>query len=82
MTDKEQDKFLIKILKEILIELKDNAEYINRLYLTFMNRPADTAGFNDWMNRMNGGASREDVFAGFAGSQEWAGICSSYGILK
>ena len=28
------------------------------------------------------GTSREEVFQGFAGSDEWAGICAEYGILK
>ena len=59
-----------------------NEEYINRLYLTFMGRPADQGGFDYWMGQFAQGASREDVFNGFAGSAEWAEICSSYGILK
>ena len=47
-----------------------------------MNRPADQGGFDYWMGQFANGASRQDVFNGFAGSQEGAGICSSYGILK
>ena len=59
-----------------------NEEYVNRLYRTFMGREADPAGFADWVGQLNSGVSRESVFQGFAGSQEWAGICAEYGILK
>ena len=60
----------------------NNEEYVNRLYRTFMGREADPAGFADWVGQLNNGVSRESVFQGFAGSQEWAGICAEYGILK
>lgn len=60
----------------------DDAEYITRLYRTFMNREPDPAGFTDWATRLQNGATRQDVFDGFTGSQEWAGICADYGILK
>ncbi len=59
-----------------------DAEYVTRLYHTFMNREPDPAGFADWTGQLAAGASRESVFQGFAGSQEWAGICADYGILK
>lgn len=59
-----------------------NDEYVTRLYHTFMNREPDPAGFADWVGQLNNGASRESVFQGFAGSQEWASICAEYGILK
>ncbi len=47
-----------------------------------MNREPDSAGYNDWLNQLNNGASRESVFQGFAGSVEWSNICSEYGIVK
>lgn len=59
-----------------------DAEYVTRLYRTFMNREPDRGGFADWIGRLAAGASREEVFQGFAGSAEWAGICAEYGILK
>ena len=59
-----------------------NEEFVTRLYRTFMDREPDPAGFADWTGRLANGASREDVFQGFAGSVEWAGICADYGILK
>ena len=59
-----------------------NAEYVTRLYRTFMGREPDQAGFDNWMAALASGQSREFVFQGFAGSAEWAGICADYGILK
>ena len=60
----------------------DDAEYVKRLYRTFMGREYDQGGFDNWMNALASGQTREDVFRGFAGSQEWANICAEYGILK
>ena len=59
-----------------------NDEYVTRLYRTFMGREPDPAGFADWTGQLANGATRESVFQGFAGSAEWAAICSEYGILK
>lgn len=55
-------------------------DFIDMLYLTFMNRKADTSGRNAWLSYLNAGIDREKVFEGFANSSEYAGICSSYGI--
>ena len=67
-------------------EFKDknlsDEEFIKRLYKTFMDRDPDSAGFNDWKGRLANGASREDVFYGFANSTEFGNICASYGIVR
>ena len=60
----------------------DNDEYITRLYRTFMGREPDQGGFDYWMSRFDQGASRMDVFNGFAQSKEFGEICASYGILR
>ena len=59
-----------------------NAEYVNRLYRTFMGREADEAGFNAWVAQLDSGVSREEVFEGFAQSPEFTRICASYGIVR
>ena len=59
-----------------------NSEYVRRLYLTFMGREPDPAGYAYWMNRLNGGATREQVFYGFAGAPEFANICREAGIQR
>lgn len=60
----------------------DNHEFVDRLYLTFMNRKAGKEEFDYWLNEMNNGMPRENVFAGFAGSPEFESICADYGIIR
>lgn len=57
-----------------------NDEYIERLYLTFMDRPSEAAGKAYWMNEMNQGMTRETVLSRFAASDEFKGIMKEYGI--
>lgn len=59
---------------------KSNEEYVNDLYALFMGREKDDDGFNYWMNKLDSGASRLEVFSGFANSVEFYNICKSYGI--
>ncbi len=59
-----------------------DSEYVKRLYRTFMGREYDQGGFDYWIGRISDGASREEVFRGFADSAEWTQICAGYGILK
>lgn len=57
-----------------------NSHYVEVLYEAFMGRSSDEGGKSHWLNQLSSGVSREDVFNGFACSQEFNGICSSYGI--
>ena len=57
-----------------------NEDFVNYMYAAFFGREADEAGFNAWVDVLNGGGSYEDVFAGFSGSAEFANLCASYGI--
>ncbi|MCQ2534698.1 MAG: DUF4214 domain-containing protein [Clostridia bacterium] len=57
-----------------------NEAFVNYMYAAFFGRAADEAGFNAWVDVLNGGGSYEDVFAGFSGSAEFANLCASYGI--
>lgn len=59
---------------------KNNKDYVTDLYHLFMGREPDANGYNYWMSQLNSGKSREEIFAGFANSQEFYNICSSYGI--
>ena len=61
---------------------KDNDAYLKDLYMLFMGREPDESGYNDWMNKLNSGVSRLEVFAGFANSTEFYNICDSYGITS
>ena len=57
-------------------------DYVRMLYIVFMDRTADTAGLNYWMDFLNQGLSREYVYKGFAESTEFTNICKSYGIER
>ncbi len=57
-------------------------EYINALYLTFLNREADASGMAAWKAVLDSGLSRMHVFKGFAESQEFTVICDNYGIER
>ena len=59
-----------------------NGEFVRRLYLTFMDREPDQAGYDAWVAQLDGGTGREEVFRGFADSIEFARICASYGIIN
>jgi hypothetical protein len=55
-------------------------QWIDICYRTFLDRNADAAGRQDWLSQLATGASKYHVFAGFVGSDEFSGICDSYGI--
>lgn len=65
-------------------EFKDknlsDEEFVKTMYRVFMDREADGAGLNAWIEVLRSGQSREHVFNGFADSTEFHGICASYGI--
>ena len=58
----------------------DDDTYVNYLYRTMFGRDADSDGLSYWTSNLANGSSREQVFNGFVGSNEWAQICASYGI--
>ncbi len=47
-----------------------NAEFVTLLYNNVLHRAPDTAGYNDWMNGLAHGTSREDLLIGFSESLE------------
>ena len=65
---------------EFLDKKTDDDEYVKRLYRTFMGRDYDEDGLTYWKNQLADGVERNDVLLGFAGSPEFAEICSSCGI--
>ena len=58
-----------------------NEDFVKMLYLVFMDRSADKAGLNYWVDLLNQGVSREYVYKGFAESNEFQKICYSYDIM-
>lgn len=52
-----------------------NDEFVERLYLTFMDRGSDASGKAFWVSQLNNGASREEVVLGFTRSPEFHEKC-------
>ena len=66
--------------EEYMNKHTSNDQYVRTLYRTFLGREADQGGYNDWMNRLRNGTSRDSVMKGFANSAEFAKIMAKYGI--
>ncbi|MCQ2534177.1 MAG: DUF4214 domain-containing protein [Clostridia bacterium] len=59
-----------------------NEEYVERLYNMLLGRSSDSAGKEMWVNKLisGGDSAKNDLFYGFANSQEFYNLCSSYDI--
>ena len=58
----------------------DDSAFLDSLYRSMMDREADEEGKNYWMDKLANGASREEVFMGFAKSVEFNNLCKRYGV--
>lgn len=56
--------------------------FVERMYLTMLNRSSDSSGKAYWLDTLNSGFSRRYVLAKFVSSQEFTSICKSYGVVK
>ena len=71
------------ILSDEFTERKLNdSDYVDVLYRTFFDREADSEGKKTWMDKLDGGMSREYVLRGFVNSQEFQSLCDFYGIKR
>lgn len=59
----------------------DNATYVEKMYNMLLGRASDEEGKAYWVDALNNGADREEIFSGFANSQEFYNLCDSYGIF-
>ena len=66
--------------KEYKEKNTSDKQFVNDLYTMFMGREADSSGYDFWCARLNEGSSREDIFTGFANSEEFYNVCSDCGI--
>ena len=65
--------------EEFLNKGLNNVEYVKVLYRTFLGREADEAGLADWTGQLDRGEkTRDEIVAGFSGSQEFAAIMAQY----
>ncbi|MDR2591028.1 MAG: DUF4214 domain-containing protein [Oscillospiraceae bacterium] len=56
--------------------------FVETLYKALMGREPDSIGRTHWLNCLNSGLPREDVFSGFVNSPEFTRICESLGIIR
>ena len=59
---------------------KSDDEFVKDLYMMFVDREPEQAGYDYWMSKLSSGVSREEVFAGFSNSTEFINLCVGYGI--
>ena len=57
-----------------------NDEFLKTMYKAFFNREPDESGYNNWIQKLNSGVSREAVIAGFVNSYEFQNLCAKYNI--
>ncbi len=60
----------------------DNKELITRMYRTFMGREPDDNGMKFWLDSMDKGMTKQDVFDCFVKSPEFTQICKDYAIER
>ena len=57
-------------------------EFIKLLYSVLLGRDAGESEIANWMNQLQNGKTREEIFYGFAGSSEFGRICAENGIVR
>lgn len=65
---------------EFLSKQYNNEQYVKILYRTFLDREYEQEGLTYWVDKLNAGVTREEVFRGFARSPEFKCIMQEYGI--
>ena len=59
-----------------------NNEFVERCYLTMMDRSSDDGGRSYWLGLLASGKSRNFVLSGFVDSNEFTEICNRYNVNK
>lgn len=60
----------------------NNEEYVEILYSSIMGRECDGEGSVFWVYQLDNGMTRRRVLSDFLWSDEFTGICKSYGVTK
>lgn len=66
--------------KELNDKNLDDEEFVKILYKGLFDREADDVGLHDWINWLNSGKSRQEVFWGFTNSDEFHKLVNSFGL--
>ncbi len=68
--------------EEFLAKNMTNEEYVRIMYRAFFGRDADPEGLATWTDALATGWTKQEVFAGFANSNEFGVLCEQAGIVK
>ncbi len=68
--------------EEFLAKNMTNEEYVRIMYRAFFGRDADPEGLATWTNALATGWTKQEVFAGFANSNEFGVLCEQAGIVQ
>ena len=68
--------------KEFLNAKHSDEEFLNRAYLTMLDRKPDKNGKKYWLDKIKKGVSRDGVLKGFVDSNEFIKLCNDYGIER
>ena len=68
--------------EEFLAKNMTNEEYVRIMYRAFFGRDADPEGLATWTNALATGWTKQEVFAGFANSNEFGVLCGQAGIVQ
>lgn len=58
----------------------NDADYVETLYETFLDRASEPDGKRYWIEKLGAGMDRNTVLEGFSKSQEFADILAAYGL--
>jgi hypothetical protein len=60
---------------------EDNSTFLDTCYKAFFGRDADDGGKTDWLNKLNNqNYTKEQIFEGFTGSQEFANLVNGFNL--
>ena len=68
--------------EEFLAKNMTDEEYVRIMYRAFFGRDADVEGLATWTNALATGWTKQEVFAGFANSNEFGVLCEQTGIVQ
>ena len=72
---------IIRSSKELENMHLSDREYVERMYLTFLDREPEEAGLKYWMDELSSGRKNRDTLVyGFTLSQEFSDIKRSFGL--
>ncbi|MBQ2184575.1 MAG: DUF4214 domain-containing protein, partial [Lachnospiraceae bacterium] len=57
-------------------------EYVENMYKACLGRNSEKDGLKYWVTALANGLTRDELFEGFANSDEFEGICAKYGIIR